>query len=151
MHDEWRRGEYTISTDSGRLDLDVVHGFLRTAYWSVGVPREVVERAARHSLSFGLYHSGEQVGYARVVTDRATFGYLTDVFFLPAHRGRGLARWLVATILSHPELQGFRRWMLATDDAHGVYEAVGFGVCAHPERLMEIVDPDPYGGRRAPA
>jgi GNAT superfamily N-acetyltransferase len=141
----WRRRGYDISTDPARLDLDVVHGFLRTAYWCEGVPRGVVERAVRHSFNFGLYDGDGQVGYARVVTDRATFGYLMDVFVLPAHRGRGLARWLVTTILAHPDLQGFRRWMLGTVDAHRLYEGAGFRPCAHPERLMEIVAPNPYG------
>ena len=147
-HPTWRREDYEISTDPTRLQIDVVHGFLRTAYWCEGVPREVVERAARHSLNFGLFRGPEQVGYARAVTDRATFGYLMDVFVLPAHRGRGLARWLVTTILGHPELQGFRRWMLATKDAHRVYAGVGFRPCARPDRLMEIVVPDAYGVRR---
>ena len=106
--------------------------------------RSLVERAARGSLSFGVYFGAQQVGFARVVTDRATFGYLLDVFVLPEHRGRGLARWLMTTILEHPELQGFRRWMLGTKDAHRLYASVGFGPCANPERVMEIVDRDVY-------
>jgi GNAT superfamily N-acetyltransferase len=149
MSDVWRQGDYEISDDPARLQMDVVHGFLRTAYWSRGVPREVVERAARNSMCFGIYRGGEggeeQVGFARVATDRAVLAFLMDVFVLEAHRGRGLARWLVATIRSHAELQGLRRWMLMTNDAHGVYERVGFRPCAHPERVMEIVAVDPYG------
>lgn len=140
-----QRDGYEIDTDPSRLQIDVVHGFLAAAYWCRGVPRDVVARAIRHSVNFGIYRGAEQVGYGRVVTDRATFGYLMDVFVLPAHRGRGLARWLVETILAHPELQGFRRWMLATRDAHDVYAAAGFGPCADPGRLMEIVARDPYG------
>ena len=143
MSDTWRRGAHEISTDPARLDLDVVHGFLSTSYWSPGVPRETVERAARGSLAFGVYDvSGDrsrQVGYARVITDRATFAYLADVFVLPEHRGQGLARWLVETIVAHPELQGLRRWMLVTRDAHGLYERVGFAPLATPERVMERV------------
>jgi GNAT superfamily N-acetyltransferase len=146
----WRRGAYEISTDVGRLDLDVVHGFLATSYWSPGIPREVVERAARHSLPFGVYEvdgggTARQVGYARVVTDRATFAYLADVFVLESHRGRGLARWLMEVILAHPELQGLRRWMLVTRDAHGLYERVGFGAPANPGGIMVRVRPNPYG------
>ncbi len=124
---EWQRPPYTISTDPARLDLDVVHGWLaRESYWAAGIARDVVARSIAHSLPFGLYAPDGQVGFARVVTDRATFGYLADVFVLPAHRGRGLGVWLVETVLSHPELQGFRRWHLATRDAHGLYTRFGF-------------------------
>jgi GNAT superfamily N-acetyltransferase len=140
----WQKSGYEISTDPARLQIDVLHDFLRTAYWCEGIPREVLERAVAHSVNFGLFRAPEQVGYARVVTDRATFGYLTDVFVLPAHRGRGLARWLVATALEHPELQGFRRWMLATRDAHGVYAGVGFLPLGDPALLMEIFQQDVY-------
>lgn len=144
MPEEWRRGAYVISTDPERVQIQVVHAFLTTAYWCEGISRELVERASRNSLCFGVYRDDEQVGFARVVTDRATFGYLLDVFVLPDHRGRGVARWLIATILAHPELQGFRRWMLGTKDAHPLYASVGFVACANPERVMEIVDPDAY-------
>lgn len=136
-----RHAAYEISADPARLDFDVVHGFLATSYWSPGVSRAVVERAARHSLAFGVYHDGggapRQVGYARVVTDRATFAYLADVFVLPEHRGRGLATWLVGTVLAHPDLQGLRRWLLATRDAHALYARAGFTPLAAPERFME--------------
>ncbi|HZR83362.1 MAG TPA: GNAT family N-acetyltransferase [Candidatus Binatia bacterium] len=144
MDDVWRRDEYEISTDPARLRLDVVHGFLRTSYWAENIPRAVVARSVRHSLNFGVYRGGEQVGYARVVTDRAVFGFVMDVFVLPPHRGRGLAKWLMATILAHPELQGFRRWMLTTKDAHGVYAQVGFTPCSAPEQVMEIVRRNAY-------
>ena len=124
--EEWTRDEYTISTDPARIDIGAVHRFLRESYWSPGIPRDVVERAIAGSLCFGLYRGQEQVGFARVATDYATFGYVMDVFVLPEHRGKGLSVWLMQTILGHPRLQDFRIWRLATRDAHGVYEKVGF-------------------------
>jgi GNAT superfamily N-acetyltransferase len=124
---EWERDGYVVSTDPGRLDLDVIHSFLRTAYWSPNVPREIVERSIEHSLVFGLYGpDGGQVGFARALTDRAAFAYLADVFVLEGHRGRGLGKWLVETVLSHPDLQGLRRILLGTEDAHGLYARFGF-------------------------
>jgi GNAT superfamily N-acetyltransferase len=130
---------YEISTDPARLDLDVIHGFLATAYWSPGVPRATVERAIAHSLPFGLYApGGAQAGFARVVSDRTTFAYLADVFVLPEHRGRGLGVRLVETILAHPELQGLRRWHLATADAHELYRRFGFATPADPGRFMNL-------------
>lgn len=130
---------YEASDDPARLDVDVIHGFLRSAYWSPGVSRETVEKAIRGSLPMGLYApDGSQAGFARAVTDRATFGYLADVFVLPAHRGRGLSRFLVTALLEHPDLSGLRRWMLATADAHGVYEALGFTVLDDPNRWMAL-------------
>lgn len=128
---------YEISTDPSRLDLDAIHAFLRTAYWSPGVERAVVERAIAHSIPFGLYApDGAQAGFARVVTDRATFAYLADVFVLPAHRGHGLGGWLVETVLAHPDVQGVRRFHLATADAHGLYARFGF-VPSDPARMMD--------------
>lgn len=142
---DWTFGDYTISTDAARLDLDVVHRFLALeSYWAHGIPRNVLERALRHSLCFGVYTQGEQVGFARLVTDYATYGYLMDVFVLPAHRGKGLAKRLLHCILTHPELQGFRRWQLGTLDAHGLYAQFGFTPPAHPERQLEKTDPDVY-------
>jgi GNAT superfamily N-acetyltransferase len=118
---------YEIATERDRLDLAYVHAFLTTSYWSPGIARDRVERAIAGSLCFGLYApDGAQAGFARVVTDRATFAYLADVFVGEEHRGRGLGVWLVQTILGHPELQGLRRWILATADAHGLYERFGF-------------------------
>ena len=141
-----RVNTYEISTDPGRLQLDAIHAYLVRSDWSPGVPRAVVERAIAHSLCFGIYlGSGEQVGFARVVTDRATFAYLSDVYVLEAHRGQGLSKRLVAVVQAHPELQGLRRFMLATKDAHGLYAQFGFKPLAAPERVMEIRDPDPYG------
>jgi GNAT superfamily N-acetyltransferase len=134
---ELGRGEYSISTERERLDLDLVHKFLsEEAYWSPGVPRDVVERSIENSLCFGLYHGARQVGFARVVTDRATTAYLADVFVLSEHRGRGLGVWLVETVFSHPDLQGLRRFLLGTADAHSLYERYGFRP-ADPTRMME--------------
>jgi GNAT superfamily N-acetyltransferase len=136
-----------VSDDPARLDMDVIHGFLAAAYWSQGMPREVIERAVRGSLCFGLYDGERQVGFARVVTDRATFAYLADVFVLESHRGRGLSKLLVAEILGHPSLQGLRRWVLATRDAHSLYGQFGFKPLSAPERFMELHDPDVYRRR----
>ncbi|MDQ5851537.1 MAG: GNAT family N-acetyltransferase [Chloroflexota bacterium] len=144
MVHEWRRGAYLISTDKRKLDLAVVHGFLATSYWATGVPMEVVERSVEHSLAFGVYEDNRQVGFARVITDRATFAYLADVFILEPWRGKGLGTWLIEVVLSHPELQGLRRWMLATRDAHELYRKAGFTSMASPERFMEIANPDAY-------
>ncbi len=140
MFHEWKRGEYAIATDPSRLDLVAVHDFLKGSYWARGIPKEVVERSVENSLCFGLYREDEQVGFARVVTDRATFAYLTDVFVVGQHRGRGLGRWLLEVVLSHPELRDLRRWMLATADAHGLYRGYGFRELGNPERLMERKD-----------
>ena len=143
-HEEWRRGPFTISTDPARLDLDVVHGFLTTSYWAGGIPREVVRRSIEGAIAFGIFEGGAQVGFARVITDRATFAYLADVFVLEGWRGRGLSRWLMECIVAHPDLQGLRRWMLATRDAHGLYAKFGFTPLASPERWMHRWDPEVY-------
>ncbi len=136
---------YTLTDAPGRLDLDLIHGFLTASYWARGISRETVARSIRHSMAFGVYHdaSDTQIGFARVVSDRATFGYLSDVFVLDPHRRRGLARWLVLGILAHPELQGIRRFLLATRDAHAIYASVGFAPLAAPERFMEHRSPSP--------
>jgi GNAT superfamily N-acetyltransferase len=131
---------YEISTDPALLDLDVVHGYLREAYWSPGVARDVVERSIARSLSFGLYApDGAQAGFARAVTDGATFAWIADVFVLEPHRGRGLGVWLMQTVLAHPDLQGPRRIVLATKDAHGLYERLGFTPLPTPERWMSVL------------
>lgn len=141
----WTRGDLEIDTSPHRVDLDRVHDFLSNrSYWSRDIPREVVERAVRNSIVFGLYDRGEQVGFARVTTDRATFAYLADVFVLEEYRGRGLSVWLVQTIAAHPELQGLRRWLLATRDAHGLYEKIGFTPLSDPGLFMERFDPGVY-------
>ena len=138
---------FTISTDRARLDRDAIHRFLAGSYWAREIPRATVDRAIEEALCFGVYEdaTGALVGFARVVTDRSTFAYLADVFVVESHRGLGLATWLMEVIRAHPDLQGLRRWMLATRDAHGLYRKVGFREVAHPERLMEIVVEDPYG------
>ena len=141
----WRRGEYLISTDASMLDLEVVHGFLRRSYWAAGVPENVVRRSIENSLCFGVYRGEEQAGFARVVTDRATFAYLADVFVLDEHRGQGIGKWLLEVILSHPDLQGLRRWMLATRDAHDLYRRYAFTELARPGIFMERKDAS-YGG-----
>jgi GNAT superfamily N-acetyltransferase len=139
---EWRRDDYTISTERERLDLGVIHRFIsEESYWGRGRPPEVVRRAVENSFPFGIYRGGELVGFARVVTDYATFAWLADVFVLKEHRGRGLSKWLMEVILSHPELQGFRRWVLATKDAHELYRKFGFIDLHRPERWMERPDP----------
>ena len=134
-----------VTTDASRFDLEAIHGFLTTAYWSPGVPREVVERAIEHSLCFGALDGDRQVGFARVVSDRATFAYVCDVFVLESHRGRGVGKRLMAAIMAHPDLQGVRRIMLFTRDAHGLYAQYGFGAARYPDRLMEVFNPHPYG------
>jgi GNAT superfamily N-acetyltransferase len=142
---EWKRDNFTISTDKERLDRETIHDFLRGSYWARGIPRELVDRSIENSLCFGLYDADRQVGFARVISDYATFGYLADVFVLESHRGRGLATWLMETVMSHPNLRGIRRWMLVTRDAHGLYRKVGFTALSHPERIMEKLLADPHG------
>lgn len=142
---EWRRGEYEISTDPARVDLTTVHRFLsEEAYWSPGVPEEVVRRAIGGSMVFGVYKGTEQAGFTRVVTDRATFAWICDVFVLPEHRGHGLGKWLMDVIAAYPDVQGLRRWMLATRDAHGLYRQTGFTDLHDATRFMERWVPDIY-------
>lgn len=141
---EWHRDGYTITTDPARLDLDVIHGFLSRSYWAQEIPREVVARAVANSLSFGLFEGDRQVGFARLITDYATFAYLADVFILEPYRGRGLSKWLMQVIHSMPELQGLRRWLLATHDAHGLYRQVGYEPLQKVENYMTRHRPDIY-------
>ena len=137
---QWTRDDYRLSTDIDEFDFDVVHRYLsEVAYWSPGIAREKVERAARHSLAFGLFLRDEQIGYARMITDTATFAYLADVFVLPAHQGAGLGKWMMQCVMAHPDLQGLRRMMLVTSDAHGLYARHGFTASRHPERIMERI------------
>ncbi len=140
--------DYEISTDVSRFDLDAIHAFLSQTYWSKGIPRHTVERAIANSLCFGVFHGNAQVGFARVITDRATFAYLADVYLLEAHRGLGLSTRLLEAIQNHPDLQGLRRVMLATRDAHGLYGKFGFKALAAPDRMMEIHVPDAYARSR---
>jgi len=138
------RDEYTVSTDPARLDLAAVHRYLAASYWSPGLPMDVLARAVAGSLCFGLYRGAEQVGFARVITDRATFAYLCDVYVLDAHRGRGLGRWLLEAVVGHPALQGLRRFVLVTRDAHRLYQRFGFRPLARPEGYLEVHRPDVY-------
>lgn len=134
-----------ISTDRNDVDLDVVHGFLsQEAYWSKNIPRAIVKKSIENSYCFSAYIDGRQIGFARVVTDAATFAYLADVFVLPEFRGHGISKKLMGSVQSHPELQGLRRWMLMTADAHKLYESYGFSALAKPDRAMEISKPDIY-------
>jgi len=143
-HHGAERAPYSISTDPDRLDVDAIWGWLRESYWTPGIPRAAVERGIRHSIAFGIYEGARQVGFARVITDRTSFAYLADVFVDPAARGRGLSSWLMEVIAAHPDLQGLRRFMLATRDAHGLYARHGFRPLAHPEYFMEIHWPGRY-------
>lgn len=146
---ESRRGEFLLSTDRARLNLDVIHDFLSNCYWAKGIPRETVARSIKHSLCFGIYDgSGLQVGSARVVSDFATVAYLGDVFVLQAYRGRGLSKFLMECIMQHPALQGLRRWILLTRDAHGLYKKFGFTPLKSAERYMELHRPDVYEIRK---
>jgi GNAT superfamily N-acetyltransferase len=133
---EEQRGQYTVSADPARMDLNVIHGYLARAYWCEEVPREIIERAVRNSLCFGLFERDQQVGFVRVVTDYATFAYLCDVFVLESHQGQGLGTWLMQCVVAHPALQGLR-WHLTTRDAHSLYRKVGFVPLSKPERHME--------------
>ena len=146
--EETRRGEFLVSTDPARLDLDMIHGFLTNCYWAKGIPREVVARSIEHSLCFGVYDSSAQVGFARVISDFATIAYVGDVFVLDTHRGRGLGKWLMESITRHSALQNLRRWILTTRDAHGLYSQVGFTPVKSPERFMELHRPDVYEIRK---
>ena len=136
---------YEISHDPVRLDVDVIHTFLtRDSYWSKGIPRDVVERSIAHSLCFGLYQDGAQIGFARVVSDHATFALLADVFVLEGHRGKGLSKWLMQAVIAHPDLQGLRRLLLLTSDAHELYRQFGFTEIGNAWRFMEVLRPDIY-------
>ena len=143
MPESWERGDYLISTDRSRLDLELIHDFISNqSYWGQGRTVEVVQRALDNSLNFGLYSGARQVGFARVVTDYATFAWVADLFMIEEYRGRGLSQWLMEVMLAHPQLQGFRRWVLATKDAHSLYARFGFIPLHRPERWMERPDPN---------
>lgn len=142
---QYRREGYVISTDNARLDVNAIHAYLTRSYWSPGIPRAIVERAIAGALCFGMFtEAGTQVGFARMITDAATFAYLADVYVLEEHQGKGLGKWLIQTILAHPSLQGLRRILLATRDAHGLYEQFGFKPLVRPESFMEIHRPNAY-------
>lgn len=141
---QWSKGEFEISTDPARIDVAAVHRFLTASYWAAGIPLETVQRSIQNCICFGLYCGSQQAGFARVITDRATFAYLADVFVIEEFRGRGLSKWLMRCILAHPDLQGLRRWSLVTHDAHGLYRQFGFRELKSPERWMELHDPGIY-------
>lgn len=136
--------DYTISTDSERVDVDLIHALLRESYWAKDIPRNVVERSVQHSLCFSAFHLGRQVGFARVITDFATLAYVGDIFVVQEHRGRGVSKMLMRAILSHPNLQGLRAFLLATRDAHGLYSQFGFQPLVHPENFMALHLPNVY-------
>ncbi len=137
--------DFLISTDRCRLDTKLIHRFLADSYWAKNIPYEIVEKSINHSLCFGIYHAGQQVGFARVISDYATFAYLADVFILEEYRGRGLSRWLMECIFHHSDLQNLRRWTLVTRDAHGLYRKFGFIGLQKPDGYMELLRPAPYG------
>ena len=141
---EWRRDEHLITTDPSHVDVAAVHAFLTESYWAKGIPLETVRRSIEHSIPFTLLERERLVGFARVISDRAAIAYLGDVFVLPECRGRGLGVWLMECVMAHPELQGLRRWILATRDAHGLYRKCGFTALGSPERWMEKWDRDVY-------
>jgi GNAT superfamily N-acetyltransferase len=141
----WVRDTFTVTCDPAKLDRAVIAEFLASSYWANGIPRATVEKSLEGSLCFALLDGDRQVGFARVISDRATIAYLGDVFILPEYRGKGLAKWLMGCVMSHPDLQGLRRWMLATRDAHGLYEQFGFKPLKNPDRFMERHNPNPYG------
>lgn len=141
---EWFKDDYCITTDKEKIDIVCVHQFLTQSYWAKNIPLSVVQQSVKGSLCFAVLHQQKTVGFARVITDEATFAYLADVFIDEQYRGKGLSKWLVQTILAYPTLKGLRRLMLATRDAHGLYSRFGFQPISHPERWMQIHQPDEY-------
>ena len=141
---ERSRDTFRITTDVASMDLDAIHAYLTRSYWSEGISKELVSKAMAGSLCFGLFDAGRQVGFARVVTDRATYAYLCDVYVLEDYQGRGLGTWMMHELMTHPDLQGLRRWGLVTRDAHRLYEKFGFAAPANPAGLMEIARPGMY-------
>jgi GNAT superfamily N-acetyltransferase len=134
----WAKAEFTVSDRKDIMDVAIIHGFLTTSYWAKGIDRTTIERAIANSLCLGVFHNDKQIGFGRAITDRSTFAYLADVFILEEYRGRGLGKWLVDCFLEHEELQGLRRWLLATLDAHDLYRQKGFVPLQEPQRFMEI-------------
>ncbi len=139
---KWRKNNFEIDTNRKRLDLDLIHHYLsEQSYWATGRSRETIERSIRNSVAFGIYEGVKQVGFGRVITDYATFAWIADVFVIEQFRGQGLSKWLMEMMLVHPKLQRFRRWVLATKDAHELYRRYGFEELKKPERWMERRDP----------
>lgn len=145
---DWIRENFTISTDKGLLNAAYIHKFLTQSYWAENIPIDIVQKSIDGSVCFGVFQNQQQVGFARVITDKATFAYLADVFIDEDYRGRGLSKWLIEVILSHPDLQKLRRFMLATRDAHGLYEKFGFSMLNAPVRWMEKHNPGLYKNQR---
>lgn len=144
-HKSIEGNEYTLSTETSDMDIAVIHTYLaNVSYWSKNIPFRIVEKYIKHSFNFGVFNAGKQVGYARVITDYTTIAYLGDVFILPEHRGKGLSKWLMETVMTHPELQGLRRWILLTADAHELYKKFGWTEIKNPVRWMEKHNPDVY-------
>ncbi|MDH5479916.1 MAG: GNAT family N-acetyltransferase [Nitrosomonas sp.] len=141
---KWQRDDFTITDDFSALDITLIHDFLRHSYWAKEIPRETVVRSLEHSICFGMFYKDKQIGFCRVVTDCATFAYLADVFVMETFRAQGLGKWLVDCVLAHPDLQGLRRWMLSTLDAHWLYEKHNFVPLKHPDWFMEIAKPNIY-------
>ena len=138
------KNHFTITTAQEKLDVEFIHVFLTRSYWAEGIPRDVIKRSIEGALCFGVFENNRQIGFARMITDKATFAYLADVFIIEEYRGRGLSKWLMEVIMSHPSLQGLRRMMLATRDAHGLYEKFGFTALQNVDRWMQKHDPDIY-------
>lgn len=139
------KDDYCISTDRSKLDVDAIHNFLSTqSYWCQNIPFEKVKKSIDNSLNFGLYYKDQQIGFARIISDFSTMAYLGDVYVIPEHRGKGLSKWMMQVIMSHPELQGLRRWMLLTADAHGLYKQFGWKEIANPDRYMEVHNKNVY-------
>ena len=135
---------FSISMEKEKMDIDLIHSFLNRTYWAEGISKEIIRRSIEGSMCFGVFENDKQVGFARMITDKATFAYLADVFIIEEYRGRGLSKWLMQVIMSHPDLQGLRRMILATKDAHGLYKQFGFTPLINVDRWMHILDPDVY-------
>jgi GNAT superfamily N-acetyltransferase len=140
----WQRDSFIVTCDRARLDRALVAEFLASSYWAKGIPAALVETSIERSLCFALLEGNRQIGFARVISDYATIAYIVDVFVVPEYRGRGLGKWLLGCVVDHPDLQGLRRWVLATRDAHGLYEKLGFTALKRPELFMERHDPSIY-------
>ena len=141
---DFMKDKFIISTEKEKLDIDFIHSFLTRSYWAEGISKEVIKRSIDGSLCFGVFENEKQIGFARMITDKATFAYLADVFIIEEYRGLGLSKWLMEVIMSYPELQSLRRMMLATRDAHSLYEKFGFTQLTNPDRWMQIHNPDVY-------
>ena len=141
---DFTKDGFVISTEKEKMDIDLIHSFLTRTYWAEGISKEIIRRSIEGSLCFGVFENDQQVGFARMITDKATFAYLADVFIIEEYRGRGLSKWLMEVIMSDPDLQGLRRMILATKDAHGLYKQFGFAPLINVDRWMQILDQDVY-------